>query len=574
MPGFIFAYGSLTTEYSFSESENLICDSIRGDNFWIQRKTLDKFLDDKLFYESSDLIIILEGVILNKLELLKNSSLDWEKYVQELYSKNGDDFFNIFRGSFSGILFDKKKDKWIVFSDHIGSKHVYYAKINDNYIFASDIIDIYKWMSFNKLNILLDVNSAYMLLSYGFMLEDFTLCKDVKKLLPGNYIKLESNKIEVQQYYKLSNKPNHSLSESDIVDKIDKLFRQAISRQFDKDIEYNYKHFVALSGGLDSRMTTMVAHEMGYLNQLNFTFSQSDYLDETIPKKISSDLNHEWIFKALDNGLFLKQIDTIAKISGGNSIYYGMAHGMSLFQYLNFKELGICHSGQLGDVILGTYSSGDEHKSKYEYKSGGFSSNYIDKIDFSKIKIEYENEELFKFYQRGFSGINSGLLGVQQFTETMSPFYDIDLFEFALTIPLKYRYKHKIYRKWIKMKYPKVNDYIWEKTGKKPCAKIFYLNYKSKAIELGKVPYIILYKLGFAKNRSNTKKGMNPLDYYYNSNKELSHFMDEYFSKSIIKLNRHGELKKNVNNLYNGYMAMEKILALTLISALNQFDFD
>ena len=118
------------------------------------------------------------------------------------------------------------------------------------------------------------------------MLEDNTLFNEIKKLIAGHYILIKSGKLHIVQYYKLSNIPNYDQSQQKIIENIDILFRQAIKRAFDKDKEYGYKHLVALSGGLDSRMTTWVAHDMGYgENIVNFTFSQSDYLDETIPKK-------------------------------------------------------------------------------------------------------------------------------------------------------------------------------------------------------------------------------------------------------------------------------------------------
>jgi asparagine synthase (glutamine-hydrolysing) len=65
---------------------------------------------------------------------------------------------------------------------------------------------------------------------------------------------------------------------------------------------------------------------------LGITFSQSGYLDETIPKKISSDLKHDLIFKSYDNGSFLEYLEEITQITGGNVIYYSIAHGNSMLK--------------------------------------------------------------------------------------------------------------------------------------------------------------------------------------------------------------------------------------------------
>ena len=102
-------------------------------------------------------------------------------------------------------------------------------------------------------------------------------------------------------------------------------------------------------------MTVWVAHQMGYAEQLNTTFSQSNYLDESIAKQIATDLKHEWLFKALDHGNFLKNIDDIAKITGGGGGYGGLAHGKSMYDLMNFDSFGIVHTGQIGDAIIGTF---------------------------------------------------------------------------------------------------------------------------------------------------------------------------------------------------------------------------
>ena len=95
------------------------------------------------------------------------------------------------------------------------------------------------------------------------------------------------------------------MSLNEYIENLDYYFKLAIKRQFDKDVEYGYQHAVSLSGGLDSRMTSLVANENGFTNQFNFTFSQINYLDEIISKSIASDYGHDYCFIPLDNGEYL-----------------------------------------------------------------------------------------------------------------------------------------------------------------------------------------------------------------------------------------------------------------------------
>ncbi len=530
-----------------------------------------KFKEDECYFENERFVVVLTGVILNKKIFLESKvEQSWEEVIINLYLQKGDCFYNEFRGSFCGVFLDKMNGKWIIYQDHIGSKNVYISYLEkDSIYFTTSILDAYKTQEKKEKRERLDINAAYMLLTYGFMLEDYTLFEGVRKILPGSYVKIEGNEISNHSYFKLSNTPNNNLSEDEIIDKMDCLFKKAIKRQFEKDIEYGYKHFVALSGGLDSRMTSWVANKMGYTNQLNFTFSQSGYLDETIPKLISSDLHHEWVFKALDNGLFLKDIENTTKITGGNVIYNGLAHGLSLYKQINFESLGISHSGQLGDVIFGSYDKGIVLQTSFKNGDGAYSRRLLDKVDFKQaIKEKHNNYELFCMYQRGFNGINDGLMGIQQYTETMSPFYDVDVFKFALTIPIKYRSKQKIYKKWILTKYPEAANYIWEKTGERINSPSFFI--KNKEITVNKLYRKVLIKTGIKKIGYNSKNNMNPIEYWIDKNENLRKYLNGYFIDNINFV-KNSQLKTDCINQYNSGNGIEKMQVISLLCALKLF---
>ena len=561
MPGFNIALGKHNFPIIYLDDYRLSCDSIVSEKYDVRKFTLKKFENDNLFVDIDEYLLVLEGVILNKKDFLR-SERSWEETVISLYKQKGDNFFGEFRGSFSGALFDKTQNKWIIFTDHIGSKQLYYSKRGEELYLTSEITDLYALFKEHGLNYSLDEQGAYMLLSYGYMLNNYTLCNEIKKLKPGCYIKYENNNFSTHQYYTLPDKYDESIDEVEAIEQIDELFRNAIKLQFDKDKEYGHKHLVALSGGLDSRMTSWVAHEMGYKDQLNFTFSQGGYLDETIAKEIASDLKHEWIFKALDNGNFLTDIDEINKLSGGNTLFYGLAHGNSALKYINFNELGILHSGQLGDIIISSFEMSKSTTPKPN------SYKYIYKIetnnDLNKLSCELTN-----ITERGFNSINLGLLPAQKYTETHSPFYDVDFIDYCFKIPLNHRINHNLYKKWVLKKYPGAADYIWESTKSKITDK--YLGVFGKEIPIKQLPNKILRKLGFKKNPTDTAFHMNPLGYWYKTNPDLKEFQDNYFNENIERLDEYKEIKKDCIELYQTGNGSEKNQVLTLLSALKLF---
>src|SRR5690606_22541303 len=305
------------------------------------------------------------------------------------------------------------------------------------------------------------------------------------------------------------------------------------------------------------------------VNQINFTFSQSDYLDETIPKKIASDLKHEWIFKALDNGVFLKDLEEINLMTGGNVLYYGLAHGNSMIKLINFDNLGIIHSGQLGDVVIGTFIK-TLSKEGLQKLDGAYSKTLLDK-EANENKIDsVEDIEQKLIYQRGVNGANNGLVASQNYSETFSPFYDIDFFEFCLSIPIELRMGHNLYKKWILTKYPKAADYVWESTKKKINKKEILIGYKGKKIPASRVVLLIFQKIGTKKSSLHTRNHMNPLDYWYSSNEDIRLFQDKYF-KENINFVVNDKLREDCHKLYKEGGAIEKNQILSLLSANQMF---
>ncbi len=557
-----------------SERSNLDC----SDNFNLDICKTKKFVDDSILFENDRYVVFLDGIVFNKKKLIDQyASGNWEGLLIQMYEQFGTGFVNELRGSFRGILYDKKSDKWIVYTNHIGDKPIFYSKVNDIFLIGSDLQAIVQFYKKNNLPYSLNEQAAYMLLSYGYVLDKFTLVNEVERLMPGEVAMIQGDKIDVNSYFIFDNRLiDNRLNEHSAIGQLDELFRSALISQFNKDLEYGYKHIATLSGGLDSRMTVYIADELGFKKQLNITFSQSNYLDENVAKKIAEDLKHEWMFKALDNGLFLNDLDDITKISSGNVLYYGLAHSNSILKNINFKDYGILHTGQIGDAVIG-------HKYEFHRKplatDGAYSNSVLKKVNIAPILKKYENEELFLIYSRYLRGANQGLLVGQQFTETASPFCDVGLWSFCLGLPLKYRYKHKLYLEWILKKYPKAANYIWEKRGRPLNINSIWdkeITIKKRKMTVEEAKNVIIDKknkfLGI-KSKSNLtdKFHMNPLGYWVETNIELRDYLTNYFNTQIGLLDNYKELKNDCNNLFINGSYVEQNQVLSLLSAYKIF---
>ncbi|MCR0329249.1 asparagine synthase-related protein [Dysgonomonas capnocytophagoides] len=575
MPGFTVT--NYKRSISLKSYKRQIKEVIDNNKYYIERRTINKFLDDKIFQETDEYIFIIEGIILNKLNLMcEYHTTNYIQLLKNLILKKGETFFNDFRGSFSGAVYDKINDVWTIFNDHLGDKPVFYF-YDKQFIVSSSINDIVNTLVENNIEFELNNTAVYDMLTYGYMANNKgteTYIKNVFRLEPGSYIKISNNKFRKKQYYRFTNSKNilFDKSEEEIIDMLDLKFRSAVKLQFEKDKEYGYKHICELSGGLDSRMTTWVAKEMGYNNIVSICFSKSDYLDETISKKIANDLKIEYLFKSLDDGNFLRLLDEVVFENYGLSIYSGTAHEKSMIDYINFESLGILHSGQLGDANLGGSLGTDNNLAKISRPMGLYSKILSDKIVINED--EFENVEMYLMYIRGFSGALCSQISSCNYTENMSPFTDVDFFEYCMRIPYSLRKNHYIYKKWILKKYPSAADYIWEKTG----CKLNDGNIKQFIIKIKKlgitntVRYFCKNYLGFKKMEMRaSNKDMNPYDYWYINDEKIHNYINSRFSKMIENKHLTPELKSDIKKVFNEGGAEEKTLVLTALKAINLF---
>ncbi|WP_041077423.1 asparagine synthase-related protein [Thermotoga caldifontis] len=572
MPGFLaeisLRQGRVEKNFNPTRESNLIVESVEGKHYYIERRTIRKFERDKVFDEDENYIVLTEGVILNSSEILeKYRSGDLKEAIVKMYQQNGETFFNEFRGSFSGLVYDKKADKWLIYTNHFGDKQIFYLLLEDRLLVASEMTWIVDYMKNNRIPYSLNEIGAYFLLTYGYMLEDYTIIEPIKKLTAGSYIKVENGIFSVNRYFVVDNEPDNTQTEDEIIENIDKLFRKAVKLEFEKDREYGFKHIASLSGGLDSRMTVWVAHEMGYTEQLNVTFSQTDYIDEVVAKSIARDLRHDWVFFSLDNGLYLTNIYDMLRINYGNVLYSGAAHVHHAVSKLNFQNYGLYHTGQLGDVILGTYYGSEDPKRPYTPGAGAYSTKLITTDEGKFLQWECPNEEIFKFYNRGFNGILSGNLPVQRYTEVASPFLEVDFFTYCLKIPLRYRFDHRIYKKWILKKHPDAARYVWEKIQGKITDPSITI--RGRAVALKALPRKAFIKL-FKRNPLASKWHMNPVDYWYNTNEKLRDFIDSFYAENINSV-QNLRVREMCEKLFKQGTALEKTQVLTVLAAWKMY---
>ncbi|MEI6752105.1 MAG: hypothetical protein WCK78_02960 [Paludibacter sp.] len=569
MPGF---YGNFNAKICNSETNTyseFVSKSICFDKFQLQICSINKFLDDKLCHEDTDYIIIIEGVIFNKIELyLQYNSKSLIELVKKIHCEKGETFFECFRGSFSGLLFDKNKHQIIIFTDHIGDKPIFYSEVANQLYFGSELKYITKSFKENRIHYTLNLAGAYAMLTYGFLISDLTYIQEVKRLRGGTYITFDTTngKMLIKEYHQFKYLPNTQLSDSEIIEKLDFLFSQAVKLQVGKNMEYGYEDYAALSAGLDSRMTNFAISKLKNSNFTSFTYSPIDFHDQKTSAMIVKHLMNKFIFQSNYSGDLLLDIDGSINANDGLFMYYGSAVLKDFYDRLNTQKIGIIHSGQLGDVFVGGSYNIKKIQNISSFRnldmhSKHLSDKFYQHFDFDKFIKLYIEKEIFSIYNRGFMGINSGSnLVFQQFTETFSPFCDVEFIQFCLTIPIDKRINNYIYDKWILVKYPEAAKF--KHNGTRVIGSPYY-NFVSEFVE--RTNRKIKKMVGIWDDKK--IRTVTPLNAWSN-NKYVRSGLQKYFNENISLLNENPVLQSDCRILFETGTALEKNQVLTLIGVL------
>lgn len=195
-------------------------------------------------------------------------------------------------------------------------------------------------------------------------------------------------------------------------------------------------------------MNVFIAYAMGYEDITNVSYSLSGYLDETIPTRIANDLHNKIMFMPLDDAGFMLDIDKIVEVNYGLAMYSVITGRQRFLDNINTANYGIEHTGQLGDVVIGSILKSESDKNG-ERRGGYSSSRFLNKLNEYPFQ-EYLNRESYLMSVSGMIGCLTSHNIRRNYVEVASPFLNVELLEYCLSISVKWRVDHKIYVNWIK----------------------------------------------------------------------------------------------------------------------------
>lgn len=344
--------------------------------------------------------IVYNGEIYNA-EDLKNKLK--EKYTFETtcdtevllkgYIEYKEKILNLIEGIYAFAIY--KDDKLFLARDRVGVKPLFYTKIKDNFLFASEIKSLLK----NKLvKPIINKESLQEILSLSpSRIPGSGVFKNIKELRPGHYMIYENDKITIKRYWNIKEKINKDNYET-ATKKIEKYLTESIKRQMVSDVDIA----CLLSGGLDSSIiTAIVAKNRNktldtysidyedndkYFQKTKFTVSQdNDYI-----KLMSETFKTNHYYKVITQHTLAKYLkeSVIARDLPGMA---DIDSSLLWFSKQIKKKHKVILSGECADEIFGGYP--------WFYREEVRNREYfpwLDSIDYRNKLLKKELQEKLK----------------------------------------------------------------------------------------------------------------------------------------------------------------------------------
>ena len=319
------------------------------------------------------------------------------QYILDQITKDGINIIKSLDGMFAFAIYDNQEKKLILVRDSLGEIPIYYSNENGHFTFGSEM------KSFFATNV---VSSK----------------KQIKLLEPGSILTFDGQNVTIESFYSLPQK-----EVTDDLKTITNRFRTTIEKCVIKRIPTEVNYTVMLSGGIDS---TIIAYLLSRQNASLEAFTV--HVGENAKAKKTNDLYYarevaKWLGIKLHE-IILTENDVVNLLEDAvyniedkswTQIASGLSH-IAMAREIKKHGYKVVFGGGGSDEIFASYPS---HK-RWQWKDDQYDKGRRQLItNINKTNIIRENKCM----------MSEGI-------ELRSPFMDHAFVNYAINIPIQYRF--------------------------------------------------------------------------------------------------------------------------------------
>lgn len=317
--------------------------------------------DQPMFNEDGSVVTVFNGEIYNYQELKEElislghdfkTKSDTEVLVHG-YEQWHTDLPKHLRGMFAFAIYDKNKNEVFLARDNFGIKPLYYAKMNDTFMFASEIKAFLDVPDFDKI---FNESILETYLEFSFVPTNETFFKGVHRLDAGCSLLYKDGEIKLNKYFKLDFK-EENMSFEDAVKNISDVMKDSVEKHLIADVEVGS----FLSSGIDSSYIVSLAkpdktYTVGYENKkYDETMYAKDLAEKLGIKNESKIITKEEYLENISKIMY--HLDEPTSDPAAISLYF--------VAKLASKDLKVVLSGEGADEFFGGYNY---YREEVDYK--------------------------------------------------------------------------------------------------------------------------------------------------------------------------------------------------------------
>lgn len=368
-------------------------------------------------------------------------------------------------------------------SDRTRSIPLFYARDQDRMIVSDDANLIRSILHPD-----LDPESAAEFLVTGYVTGDDTLFQDLKQTNAGEILVLDkkTGSVSTIPYSRYLHQDYYQEDETALMNALDDCLSRVFTRLKASTAAKGHQIVVPLSGGLDSRIIAGMLRRMGVEDIVCYCYGHPDNRESKTSKKVAEELGYPWHFiehtqEAWEACYLSPEMQEYQRYSANLA---SQPHIQDFFAVYTLKKENIVREdavfvpGHAGDMISGSHipasyrKKGDysqkkvvddllaKHYALLGWEHNGLRSLYSQKIERGYGGIEiHDNDsganalEYFDFYERQVKFIVNSIRIYEFFGYTWRlPFWDAELIDFYLHVPLHHRIGQRLYKKYARKK--------------------------------------------------------------------------------------------------------------------------
>lgn len=315
--------------------------------------------------------IVFNGEVFNYRELKQQleakgvsfSSGSDTEVLLNLYIHDREHFLNKLNGFFAFCIYDKQEQTFFLARDRFGIKPLLYLFDEDKFLFASEMKSMLAY-GFEKT---LDHESLLTYLQLNYIPAPHTIIEQVKKVLPGHWLKISNGHLESGRYYEIPYPSENTYPDYETAkERLKLLLEQSVQRRLVADVPLG----AFLSGGIDSSVITgLASRHKPDLHTFSIGYRDEKFFDEThYARLVAEKFNtHHTVFSLTNDDLY-SHVHNIL-----NYIDEPFADSSAIAVYILSKETRkhatVALSGDGADELLAGYN---KHAAYYRLLNRGF----------------------------------------------------------------------------------------------------------------------------------------------------------------------------------------------------------